>query len=259
MHKAHQKLFEALDAQGAILVIDAGHANLTPKLERQKHTHFPIIFQKLDTIKAMDAKAFIAYLKDKLPQLKRIVVGYDFRFGKDRAFDAHDLKKEFDAEVIVVGEVIEDGISIHSRTIRAFLSQGAITQANRLLGFHYQIQGEVIAGQGLGAKELVPTLNIKTQDFLRPKEGVYATLVQLDNEVHFNPAVTFLGHRVTTDGTFAVETHVIDKNIDKTQHITIAFLSYLRDNQKFKSLEALKAQIFDDIKQAKAHHKQLAL
>lgn len=259
MHKAHQKLFEALDAHGAILVIDSGHSSLTPLYEREAHTEYPILFQDLEEIRHMDAQGFVDHLNTELPNLEKIVVGYDFRFGKDRAFDSNDLKSLFAGTLYVVGEVIDNGISIHSRTIRAFLSEGAITQANRLLGYNYTIKGTVIKGQGLGKKALVPTLNIKTDHFLLPKEGVYATLVRLDGETHFNPAVTFLGHRITTDGSFALETHIIDKNVEEIPEITIAFLSYLRDNQKFKTLDALKMQIDVDILEAKKHHNFLSL
>ena len=83
-----------------------------------------------------------------------------------------------------------------------------------------------------------------------PKEGVYITKTILDN-IEYN-SITFLGHRVTTDGSYAVETHIIDKDIKNNNYCTqIKFYEKIRDNKKFDSFEELKNQIFDDIKLAR--------
>ena len=81
-------------------------------------------------------------------------------------------------------------------------------------------------------------------------EGVYATRTWIDNE--WLDSVSFLGHRVTTDDSFAVETHILDKEIGAVKgKIHLAFVDFIRSNQKFDSLEALKQQITDDILRAK--------
>jgi riboflavin kinase / FMN adenylyltransferase len=122
--------------------------------------------------------------------------------------------------------------------------------ANKLLGKEYKIYGQQIKGQGLGAKSFVPTINLKVDEFLLPNEGVYITKTILDDK-EFN-SITFLGHRVTTDGSYAVETHIIDEDIQNDNHTTqIKFYDKLRDNQKFDSFEELKNQILEDIKSAK--------
>ena len=114
----------------------------------------------------------------------------------------------------------------------------------------YKIYGKQIKGQGLGAKSFVPTINLKVHEFLLPNEGVYITKTILDNK-EFN-SITFLGHRVTTDGSYAVETHIIDEDIKNDNHTTqIKFYEKLRENKKFDSFEELKNQILDDIKSAK--------
>ena len=92
-----------------------------------------------------------------------------------------------------------------------------------------------------------------------PKEGVYVTTTRLDNEEHFHPSVSFVGHRISTDGSFAVESHILDGKVECEQHAEIQFVDFLRENEKFDSLEALKQQIQKDIALANKTLKRLAL
>jgi riboflavin kinase/FMN adenylyltransferase len=122
--------------------------------------------------------------------------------------------------------------------------------ANTLLGRRYSIEGVVVSGQGLGKKELVPTLNLNVQAYQLPLEGVYATRTEVD--ATWYPSVSFLGHRVTTDGSYAVETHILEKDVGVVKGtIALEFIDFIRANQKFESLEALKEQIYRDIESAK--------
>jgi riboflavin kinase/FMN adenylyltransferase len=116
-----------------------------------------------------------------------------------------------------------------------------------------------VRGQGLGAKELVATVNIKTEGFLLPKEGVYATLTRLDDEEHLHPSVSFVGHRVSTDGSYAVETHILDGEVFCQSKASISFVSFIRNNEKFDTLEALHDAIHVDIAIAKKELKFLEL
>jgi len=114
------------------------------------------------------------------------------------------------------------------------------------LGRHFKIVGKIIKGQGLGKKELVPTLNLKVYDCHLPKSGVYASKTKIDGV--WLKSVTFLGHRVTTDGSFAIESYVLDRDIGIVRgFIEIEFIAFIRENRKFNSLESLKEQIQDDI------------
>jgi riboflavin kinase / FMN adenylyltransferase len=259
MHEGHQHLFDALGEQGAIVVIETGYANLTPGREREHFTTHPVVYVPLDAVRMLDDAGFVAYLKAAFPQLRRIVVGYDFRFGRDRQFSHEDLAHAFDGEVRVIDEVKIGGDSVHSHKIRAKLIIGDIAAANRFLGHNYTVRGGVVTGQGLGKKSLVPTINMLTDGFLLPKEGVYATLARVDGEEHYHPAVTFIGHRVTTDGSFAVETHLLDTQTACPEHIDVSFVRRLRGNEKFETLEALKAQILEDIGAAKSVLRRLEL
>ena len=259
MHIGHQALFSELDANGTIVVIDTGYANLTPDGFRKRYTKHKIVFLNLDDIRHLDGAGFVKLLKINFPKLKKIVVGYDFHFGKDRRYSFDDLRELFDGEVVVVDEVKHNNDSVHSHKIRAKLQIGDIKRANEFLGHNYTIAGEVIKGQGLGAKELVATINLKVKDFLLPKEGVYVTTTRIDDEEHFHPSVTFIGHRVSTDGTFAVETHILDGEVECKEKAEISFVDFIRNNEKFATLDELKEKKKKDIAKAAKELKFLAL
>ena len=256
MHIGHQKLFSYLGENGTILVIETGYANLTPLKEREKFSQYPIFYFELDEIRHLDGEGFIGLLKEKFPSLEKIVVGYDFHFGKNRSYSFKDLGDIFDGEVVVVDEVSHYGDSIHSHKIRAKLQIGDIKGANAFLGHNYTIIGKHISGQGIGKKELVATINIETKGFLTPKEGVYVTLTQIDDEEHYHPSVSFVGHRVTTDGSFAIESHILDGEVICHHKASISFVSFIRNNKKFDSLDDLKMMIKKDIAIA---HRELKL
>ena len=259
MHLGHQQLFSQLGRDGTIVVIETGYANLTPQKERENFSDYPIFFIDLDDIRHLDGEGFINFLKEKFPQLSKIVVGYDFHFGKDRKYSFDDLKSLFDGEVIVVEEVTHNGDSIHSHKIRAKLQIGDIKGANNFLGHNYTIRGKKVKGQGIGSKELVATINIESSGFLTPKEGVYVTLTRIENEEHYHPSVSFVGHRVTTDGSFAVESHILDGKVVCESNAAISFVSFIRNNEKFDSIGELKKAINADIAIASRELKLLQL
>ncbi len=259
MHLGHQELFKRLGENGAIVVIENGYSTLTPGRMRERHTSYPVLYIELEKIKHLEADAFIELLRNYFPHLKKIVVGYDFHFGKDRKYSAQYLRKVCNARVEIVDEVKIDGISVHSHHIREMIREGNIKQANRLLGYNYTMTGKYQKGQGIGAKELVATINIHTENFEIPKEGVYATFTRIDHEEHLHPSVSFIGHRVSTDGSFAIESHILDGNVTCIKKAEISFVDFLRENRKFDSLEELKEQIQKDIKMAKKELKMLAL
>lgn len=250
MHIAHQSLFTNLSKHGAIIVIESGYANMTPKKTREEHTSFPIFYYDLNDIKHLDGKEFIDKLKKEFPKLKKIVVGFDFCFGKNRSYCVDKLKSIFDGDVIVINEIGVNDIAIHSRVIREYIKNGDFKTVNMLLGRRYKIKGAQIRGQGLGKKEFVPTINLKVTEYILPKEGVYITRTVVDGQSY--PSITFIGHRVTTDGSFAVETHIVNNDIQVHDNdVSIKFYEKTRDNQKFDSFENLKKQILKDINDCK--------
>lgn len=251
MHLAHQQLFQHLGSDGGIVVICTGYANLTIKRYREKHTQLPLFYYPLEDIKKLSGKEFITLLKEEFPKLQKIVVGYDFHFGNKASSDTKDLEELFDGEVVVVKEYKIDGVSVHSRVIRECLRVSKIEEANRYLGYPYSMIGYCVKGQGLGKKQFVPTINIEVEDFLIPGEGIYATKTVI-NQKTFD-SVSFIGHRLTTDGKFACETHILDLEFQEEvpHEIEIIFFQQLRNNKKYEKYEDLQKQILWDIENAK--------
>ena len=247
IHIAHRTLIDQVDA---LVVIERNSGYLTPGYKRSLYTDKICCFYHFQKVQSLTPEEFISKLRDDFPDLQRIVVGYDFHFGKHKAGDARMLQELCHEEVIVVDEVSIDGISIHSRTIKAYLQAGEIGMVTRLLGRRYHIDGMVIEGQGLGKRELFPTINIEPKSYQLPLEGVYATRTLIDGR--WLESVSFIGHRVSTDGSFAVETHVLDEQIAEVRGLVwVEFVEFIRANEKFDTLDALKRQIEIDITTAK--------
>lgn len=248
IHLAHQNLISRVEA---IIVIERNSGVLTAGYRRTKFIDKPIYFYHFDNISSLLALEFIDMIICDFPNLNKIVVGYDFAFGYKKEGDSLLLQKLFHSKVEVIDEIFYNGISIHSKKIKEYLKDGNIQIANKLLNREYECEGVVIKGQGIGSKELMPTINLKFSNYILPKNGVYATKTLINNI--YIPSITFIGHRVSTDGEFAVETHIIDKNITyNNKKCTIKWLDFIRENKKFNSLNDLKNQIKEDIKIAKA-------
>jgi len=247
IHIAHQLLIERAEA---VVVIERNGGYLTPGYKRSWYVDKPICFYHFEKIRNLGPEAFVSMIEEDFPNLEKIVVGYDFSFGKERSGNGSVLTDLFHEEVEIVSEISYEGVPVHSRTIKSYLKEGNIFMANTLLGRAYCIDGEVVKGQGIGRAKLVPTLNLKVMQYQLPLEGVYATRTQLNGT--WKDSVSFIGHRVSTDGSFAVESHILGEEIeDVTGDILLQFIALIRPNRKFESLEALKIQIERDIAEAK--------
>ncbi len=243
MHIAHKRLEAKADA---LVIIERNCGLLTAGYKRSLYTSRVCCFYHFDIIKELTPFDFVEKLKVDFPYLESIVVGYDFRFGRDKLGDANILRQLYEKEVIIVDEVSYEDIPIHSRTIKSYLRDGNIDMSNNLLGRRYTIQGDIIRGQGIGKKELFATINLSIEEYQLPKDGVYATHTNIDGIWY--DSVSFLGHRESTDGYYAVESHILDRDIGEVSGVAeIRFVSFIRDNQKFDSLTLLKNQIKSDI------------
>jgi len=195
MHQAHQKLFSYLNQNSsAIIVIQTPYANLSPK-SREQHTQYPIYYYNLDKIKHLSSFEFVELLLKTFPNLNKIIVGYDF--GKGASCKIECLKKLFNGQIIVVNEFKIDDISVHSGVIREELKNSNLDKANKFLGYNYTLFGIHIKGQGLGAKELFPTINLDVKEYLLPANGVYKTNTIINNKTY--SSISFIGHRETAD------------------------------------------------------------
>lgn len=252
VHLGHQRLISMSDG---VVIIERGCGSLTHGYRRSHYINKPLFIYHFEKVRALTPVDFLKMLMLDFPHLKQIIVGYDFEFGYQKSGNAKVLQEIFDGEVIVIEEVMLNNISIHSRTIKELLKEGQIHQANHLLGRYYEMDGKIIKGQGLGTKKLVSTINMKVCNYQLPKEGVYASRIFVNSAWY--DSISFIGHRASTDNTFAIETHIIDKEIElHSAHATLAWIEYIRPNQTFDTLDALKVQIISDIQQAKKIHNE---
>ncbi|MFY9268670.1 MAG: bifunctional riboflavin kinase/FAD synthetase [Candidatus Manganitrophaceae bacterium] len=198
------------------------------------------------------------YLRDKIGA-KEVVVGRNFRFGKDRAGTVDDLirlGKEFGFEVIVKDPVLIDDAFVSSSKIRELMKEGDIYLASRMMGRYYSMEGKVLAGDGMGKTFGVPTANFRLPNELIPKEGIYAAriatlkaegYVTLDGIVYIGSRPTFGKQEVR------MEVNIFDFNEDiYGKRLLVTFIDWIRGDQKFDTTEALVAQMKKDIEQAKS-------
>lgn len=192
---------------------------------------------------------------------QRISVGQDFRFGCKRTGTATDLQAiaaTYGIETTIVGLQICSGERISSSFIRQALTEGDISRANQLLGRAYTLTGTVVQGQQLGRTIGFPTANLHLppEKFL-PRFGVYAVQVSIEKSDRFSrpiPGVMNVGCRPTVNGTApTVEVYLIDWTGDLYgQTLTVSLEQFLRPEQKFASLDQLKAQIQADCDKARS-------
>tara|TARA_Y100000385_G_scaffold253980_1_gene278494 strand:+ start:324 stop:1250 length:927 start_codon:yes stop_codon:yes gene_type:complete len=200
----------------------------------------------------------LAYIKDFLVENfhpNTIVIGYDHHFGINRSGDINLLKeyqKVFQFQVEQISkETIED-IAISSTKIRKALLAGDIETGGHLLGYPYQLSGYVIKGEQIGRTLGFPTANIQlTVNYkLIPKTGVFAVMIHVQGKNY--KGMLNIGFRPTVEGNSkTIEVNIFDFNKDiYGEEISITLVKRLRDEKKFKSLEALKKQITSDKKEA---------
>jgi riboflavin kinase/FMN adenylyltransferase len=190
----------------------------------------------------MSGDNFISILKKQI-SARAILVGEDFRFGSNREFGINYLLKS-NVETTIVKETKKNNKRVSSTQIRKALSSGDLILAKALLGRDYCISGKVIYGDQRGRQIGFPTANIHMFHNRPPIKGVFA--VKLDDKF----GVANLGTRPTINGIskLQLEVHILNFSKDLYgQHVHITFLKKIRDEVKFKSIEALKVQIKKDI------------
>jgi riboflavin kinase/FMN adenylyltransferase len=197
-------------------------------------------------------KKILAVLKPKA-----VVLGYDHKFGKNRTgsketFEAlHQQNSCF--EIFNFEEQKLNFDKIDSTTIRNCIKKGEVTKANQLLGYDYQLAGEVVEGKKLGRTINFPTANLDVFEKMKliPMNGVYKTSIQVQ-DVWYR-SITNIGIRPTVSGVGqTIETHIFD--FEKSiygEKVVLRFEKFIRPEQKFESLDALKAQIQRDIDSVK--------
>ncbi len=216
-----------------------------------------IPFDKL--LAALSPEEFINQIMVQTLQAKRIAVGENFRFGKNRKGDADSLKKLGTAlgiEVSVVPIFEDENGRMSSSRIRSALNKGELAIAKKLMGRAYRFRGKVKSGRGLGRKLGWPTANLEVngRKFL-PGLGVYAAWAWRNNIDTPFSAIMNLGPQPTIDPSApsAVEVHLLNQNIDLVgEELLVEPVQKLRSQKQFESLECLSNQIELDAKSAKS-------
>ena len=204
-----------------------------------------------DSMMNLSPEKFITDILVEKLNVKSIVVGFDYRFGKNAVGDIFLLEKlsnTLGLNLIVIDPVLYKNKIVSSSEIRRLLSLGNIEKANLMLGEKYKIEGKVIDGNKLGRKLGFPTANLITsKDKVIPKDGIYITNTIIDGSKY--KSATSIGKNPTfSEKDIKIETHIIDFNgdlYDKT--IKLEFIDFIRDQIKYDRLEDLKKQIKKDI------------
>lgn len=190
------------------------------------------------------------YLVDKI-HTRKLIVGYDHHFGKDRLGGFMDLKglgRIHGFEVVEIAAKIVDGIPVSSTKIRKALIEGDVKLANMLLGYEYSISGKVVYGNHIGQTIGFPTANIDMEDEYKLVSaiGVYACHVEWNG--HFYKGMGNIGYRPTIyPGDLTIEVNIFDFDEEiYGQRITIFFVDRIRDEIKFANLAALREQLTHD-------------
>lgn len=184
-----------------------------------------------------------------------VAVGAGFRFGHGASGTVDTLRllgRQRGFELIATPIVTIHGTEVRSSTIRAAISSGGVELASRMLGRPFAVDGEVVPGDGRGRTIGFPTANVSMPEgFVRPAGGVYAVRCTVDGAVH--DAVCNVGTRPTFGGgPEKIEVHLLDTEIDLYgSTVRVAFIDRIRNEQRFTSVDALVAQITNDIATAR--------
>lgn len=194
------------------------------------------------------------YIRDVLVNkigTKKIVIGYDHRFGKDRQGGLEDLLRlgpVYGFDVVEIPEQDINEVAVSSTRIRTALLANDIDQANTFLGYSFFITGTVIRGDQIGRQIGYPTANIVIEERYKliPADGIFAVYVIIDGKAH--KGMAYIGTRPTVNGlTRNIEVNIFDFNQDiYNQRIRMEFIHFVRGDIKFSSLDELKVQLAQD-------------
>jgi riboflavin kinase/FMN adenylyltransferase len=199
---------------------------------------------------------YMSQLKRSL-NLKHLLIGYDFALGKGREGNASrltEIGRELGYEVEVIGALSDESGVISSTEIRKLVGTGNVSEAAKLLGYNYSLSGPIIRGAERGRTLGFPTANIDyPNQKVTPPNGIYAGWAYLGNEkfmaatnIGFNP--TFTPDRQTP----SLEAYLLDFNRDiYGQEVKLEFVTRIRDELKFNSVDALIAKIHEDVEKTR--------
>ena len=271
VHRGHRFLFAQLqehaklhqlspviytfDSHPKQLLMGQAPAMLTTYEERKAllQNYGEIHFLDFSSVQHLTAEQFMRYLHDE-QNVAALLIGYDHHFGSDRlkGFAEYEkIARKIGLHVERAHECLVDGVPVSSSRVRKLLAAAQIDQVNRLLGYTYGISGVVEHGNAIGAKLGFPTANIRLCSAKQlPANGVYSVVAQV-NGVEYKALANIGTNPTVGNDHVSLEVHLLDfKGNLYDQPLTISFLSFLRKEKKFDSLEELKKQITEDIREA---------
>jgi riboflavin kinase / FMN adenylyltransferase len=224
--------------QVLIMPFDAHVAHLTPEQ-----------FVEQVLVRKLDARA--------------VVLGHDFRFGYKQSGNVgvlEELGRKYGFTTEEVKPVTVRGRLVSSTALRQLIDAGRVAQAARLLQRPYALEGDVMAGRGVGSKQTVPTLNLAANTEVLPATGVYVTRTYDLEDDRGWPSVTNVGYRPTfgEGQELSIETFLLEPLAGETpRRIRVEFLWRVRDERQFPDAQALKRQILQDAGVAQAYFRRL--
>lgn len=206
---------------------------------------------------AQSPESFVDEVLVRTLHARAVVLGPDFRFGVKRAGDVallERLGRARDFDVVPLAPLCEDGAPISSSRVRAAVSDGDVQRAAALLGRVHDVDGEVVRGDQRGRTLGFPTANLRASGALLPADGVYSVVVRRLGlpSAPVLGGVANLGVRPTVGAGRSVEVHLFDWSGDLYgAPLRVGFVARLREERRFEGLDALAAQIVEDVAQAR--------
>lgn len=199
----------------------------------------------------LTAREFVRDILVKKLNAKKVIIGYDHRFGRNRTADIDDLKEfgeEYGFEVEEISRQDVEEVAVSSTKIRKALEEGMVEKAKRYLQHPFSLTGIVVKGKGLGKEFNYPTANLSVPEEYKliPKNGVYVVKSMIDGKRYFG--MMNIGTNPTVGGEDrTIETHFFDLDKDLYgKRLQIDMLVRIRDEKKFDSIDALKVAMKQD-------------
>jgi riboflavin kinase/FMN adenylyltransferase len=275
VHLGHQKIIEQLNLEAAknggesVLLTFDPHPRIVLFPENHNVKLIQTLGEKFQVLEKFDLKnvVLVPFTKgfselsaiDFVEQIlignlkaKKVVIGYDHQFGRNREGNIHFLKsvsEKYGFEVIEISAKSIDEINISSTKIRDSLLRGDVETAKLFLSRPYEISGSVIRGNQLGRTLDFPTANVKVDSELKliPANGVYAVQVKIDGKMHFGVMNIGTKPTVNSSNEKSLEVHIFDFNkVIYGDIITVFMEKHIRNEQKFANLDELKRAISND-------------
>ena len=219
-----------------------------------------IDFEFNSALASLSPEDFIKKILIEKLNIKKIIVGEDFKYGKDRKGNLQLLQakaKEFSFDLKIIKTIIDkkNNQKYSSSIIRENIKNGKFENVGQSLGRNWQMSGKIILGDRRARKINFPTANIEPDEHILPPRGVYNVYAILNNKKY--EAIANFGERPTFgDSKLLLETHIFDFDKDiYGKELTVEFLTFIRHEQKFDNFQKLTEQINKDIKTARNYHK----